>query len=166
MKKALLSVFILTLVACGGDDPSEYTRTGTLDSRLAQPWQLTHVEYEAYMPNPINPAQGVNLTGEGVDTYGTFDYRPDGDADYFFGFTARIDIGTSEPLRLPFYRSGSGTWWTVGTDSVYVEDGIDTLKIEIIEDYDQKQRWQTVMPIFDTATGTFIPVDMLVILRR
>ncbi|NVK27986.1 MAG: hypothetical protein HWE14_08080 [Flavobacteriia bacterium] len=166
MKKALLSVFIIALVACSDDDPSKYTRTGTLHSRLSHSWELTHVEYEAYMPNPINPAQGVNLVGEGVDTYGTFDFRSDSTADYYLGFTARIDIGTSEPLRLPFYRDGAGSWWLVGSDSIYLEDGIDTLKYEIIEDYDQKQRWQTVMPIFDTASGTFVPVDMLVILRR
>ncbi|NVK03703.1 MAG: hypothetical protein HWD92_02725 [Flavobacteriia bacterium] len=167
MKKSLLLFIFVGLVisSCRDDNDNPYTRTGDLQSRLTNDWELTHVEYEAYIPNPLNPSQGANISGEGEDTYGTFNYYQDASADYFMGFTARIDIGTSEPLRLPFYREGIGSWWLVGNDSIYLEDGIDTLKWEILEDYDQRQRWQTVMPIFDTASGTFVPVDMLVILR-
>lgn len=158
-------ITIISLASCTRDPDNPYTRTGNLETRLTNEWELVHVQYEAYIPNPLNPSQGANIAGEGEDTYGTFNFYQDKSADYFMGFTARIDIGTSEPLRLPFYRAGQGSWWLVGTDSIYLEDGIDTTKYEIIEDWDQRQRWQTVMPIFDTASGTFIPVDMEVILR-
>ncbi len=167
MKKILLFAFFIALVsACQNDPTSEYTRTGTIEQRVGKEWELTSVEYEAFVPNPIDPSQGINVFGDGEDVYGTFDFRTDSTADYFMGFTARIDIGTSEPLRLPFYREGDGTWWMVGVDSIYMEDGIDTLKYEILEDWDQKQRWQSVVPILDSGSNTFVPVDMEVILRR
>lgn len=167
MKKCIaLLILPLSIIACRNDNDNGLTRTGTIEQRVGHEWELTSVEYEAYLPNPVNPSQGANISGSGEDVYGAFDFRTDNSADYFMGFTARIDIGTSEPLRLPFYRSGEGSWWMVGNDSIYLEDGIDTLKYEIIEDWDQKQRWQSVVPILDSATNTFVPVDMEVILRR
>lgn len=167
MKRAFTALLLVAVtLACSKDTDDELTRTGTLESRIAQSWILVSAVYETYIPNPINPNQSTYVTGVGEDIYGYFRFQSDYTADYQFGVTAAIDIGTSEPLRLPFYREGSGTWWMVGVDSVYLEDGIDTLKWEIIEDWDQKQRWQAVIPIFDTTTDTKIPMDTEVVLRR
>lgn len=171
MKKALLSALVIALVSIGcKDDPDstdEFTRTGTLEDRITGTWTLTDVDYQGVMPNPFNPNQNVSFNGEGEDTYGIFTFRADGTAEYSMEFTARIDIGTSEPARLPFYRPGTGTWWTnAAKDSLFVAESIDTIRYQILEDYDQKQRWQTVLPILDSISNTFVDVEMQVILRQ
>lgn len=169
MKKLLLPLFLmsLALVSCRDDDGDDgRTRTGTFENRITGTWELTDVDYSGYMPNPINPGQGVNFSGEGEDVYGEFNFKADLTATYYMGFTARLDIGTNEPVRLPFYRPGSGTWWTKGSDSIFVAESIDTIGYEVIEDWDDLQRWKTVLPILDSVSGTFVDVDMQVILRK
>lgn len=170
--KILLPLSILALslatVSCkkdNGDDDKK--RTGTFEERIAHTWQLTNVDYAGTMPNPFNASQTVPFSGKGEDVYGEFDFQANYTATYRMGFTALIDIGTSEPARLPFYRPGTGIWWTNSAkDSIFVAESVDTISYQVIEDWDDKQRWQTVLPILDSVSGTFVDVDMQVILRR
>lgn len=163
----LIALAASVLVSCKKDDTPEHTRTGTFDQRIAQTWNLTAVDYEGYMPNPFNPGQTVYFSGNGEDPYGQFNFKSDKTANYYMGFTALIDIGTTEPARLPFYRPGTGIWWTsTAGDSIFVAESVDTLSYHVVEDWDDVQRWQTLMPILDTVSNTFVDVNMQVTLRR
>lgn len=164
-----IALAALSIIACKktDDDSDQLTRTGTFEQRIANDWELSEVDYEGYMPNPFNASQQVYFSGEGEDVYGTFKFKSDLTATYEMGFTALIDIGTSEPARLPFYRPGSGNWWTnTSKDTIWVAESVDTISYRVIEDYDKKQRWQTVLPILDSISGTFVDVNLQVILRR
>lgn len=167
MKRFILSLAALGFLTIGckdrvGDEPKV---TGTFEQRITGTWNLTDVDYQGAMPNPLNPSQDIAFTGEGEDTYGSFQFNGDGTAQYEMGFTARLDIGTNEPVRLPFYRPGAGNWWTKN-DSVFVAEAQDTAGYKVVEDTDDKQRWRTVLPILDSVSNTFVDVDLEVILRR
>lgn len=159
-------ILLIVSTSCKKEVVPDEIRTGTFEQRIARKWKLTEVQYEGSLPNPVNANQSLNFTGEGEDVYGDFDFHSDHTADYEMGFTARINVGGEDPVRLPFYRPGSGTWWTKGQDSVFVAENVDTLRYKVIYDSDYKQTWHTIMPIKDSISNTFVDVSMQVVLTR
>lgn len=133
------------------------------EQRLEGIWELQNVQYATQFPNPQNPLQTINISGEGEQVEGLFVLGHDpNEMDYRYEFVANISLADSVPaIPIPIERSGKGTWSSTSDESrIFVtEDNQTSYTFVVVENGINRQVYHTTFE--ETLMGIFtIEVDV------
>lgn len=169
LKLLLSTVFISTLLvtSCKKDDK---TTTGSFDDRLEGTWMLASVNYYGEVADPSNVGSFVSFNGIGQNPSGQFVFTKNPDkVDYTMDFIVNMYFGVGDPINANFHREGLGDWEYKSSDAkLFIREQPDSLIWEIIEDSDNRQKWNTLINVthFENDDTINIPVNLTAVFTK
>ncbi len=145
-KYMLFALAGLAFMACNKDDDNNNNNNPqptppTYEQRLEGEWQLDRVLYEASIPNPLDPFNPIDVSGEGTNVLGSHEITLNPNAiEYTYSFTAEADLGTGTPTPIPVQQSGMGEWvLNSSEDRIFITEDGETTTWEVVLNEENKQ---------------------------
>lgn len=147
--KKLLAILVISAAAFGcSDDNDNNNNNGPtgLAKRMVGTWDMTELSYSTQIPNPLDPFNPIDATGDAQNVDGVFSvrYNPDQTVVYNYSFTI---VDSDIPVPVPVSRSGEAEWEVIGgnTKVVMEEDG-ETIIYDVITNEPNRQVWSGTVP--------------------
>lgn len=162
-----IALFLLFLGACSKDknnNNNNNTPAG-LEGRLVGSWNMTALDYSTQVPNPLDPFNPIDVTGDAQDLQGTFTVTSNPNV-VVYNYSFNI-VDADLPFPVPVQRSGQATWDVISNDTkVVLEEGGESIIYDVVTNEATRQVWAGTLPFTIPGAGITVNSDIQFTLEK
>lgn len=168
MKRIIaIALSLLFLGACSKDknnNNNNNTPAG-LAGRLVGSWNMTALDYSTQVPNPLDPFNPIDVTGDAQDLQGTFTVTANPNV-VVYNYSFNI-VDADLPFPVPVQRSGQATWDVISNDTkVVLEEGGESIIYDVVTNEATRQVWAGTLPFTIPGAGITVNSDIQFTLEK
>lgn len=162
-----IALSLLFLGACSKDknnNNNNNTPAG-LAGRLVGSWNMTALDYSTQVPNPLDPFNPIDVTGDAQDLQGTFTVTANPNV-VVYNYSFNI-VDADLPFPVPVQRSGQATWDVISNDTkVVLEEGGESIIYDVVTNEATRQVWAGTLPFTIPGAGITVNSDIQFTLEK
>lgn len=162
-----IALSLLFLGACSKDknnNNNNNTPAG-LEGRLVGSWNMTALDYSTQVPNPLDPFNPIDVTGDAQDLQGTFTVTSNPNV-VVYNYSFNI-VDADLPFPVPVQRSGQATWDVISNDTkVVLEEGGESIIYDVVTNEATRQVWAGTLPFTIPGAGITVNSDIQFTLEK